>query len=227
ALQSGSRSGVLAVLAVATVMCWRTVRASRLVALGIGGAAALLLFGFPTAASPAVARLTESDLTQNSNQERLALADKGIAQVRLNPVFGTGLPKTDLPHNVILLVWGGMGLIGLIAFLVLVVHVVRGALGSPRGPERWLLSLSAFGFLIVVSLNNSIGTPVAWFVIGLLQTTVVRVQRQPASGFDVAGGAHLARTTLLPVRSTDAAPATPTSTGSSRASGMTSTQPPR
>jgi hypothetical protein len=180
-LQSGSRSGALALGLVAVVLLWRTVRPLALLGVALVLVSAFLLFGAPLAASPTISRITQASLTQNSDTTRIALADKGLQQVRLDPVFGTGLPKTALPHNVILLVWGGMGFIGLLALFVLLWFVASGSLGTPRGREHWLLSLSALGFLVVVSLNNSIGTPLAWAVLGLLQVGAVRAQRVPAS----------------------------------------------
>jgi len=193
-LQSGSRSGALGLGVVLIVLLWRTLRPLAFLGVTLVLVDALMLFGVPSAASPTISRITQPSLTQNSDTGRLALADQGLKQVRLDPVFGTGLPRSALPHNVILLVWEGMGLIGLLAFIALLCFVVSGALGTLRGHERWLLSLSVLGFLVVESVNNSLDAPLAWAVLGLLQAGAVRAQRLPASaplGSAEAGAAPL------------------------------------
>lgn len=181
-LQSGSRSGALGLGIVLVVLLWRTLSPLPFVGVALVLVSAFMLFGIPSAASPTVSRITQPSLTQNSDTGRLALADEGLRQVRLDPVFGTGLPREALPHNVILLVWEGMGLVGVLAFIVLLRFVLPGALGRLRGHERWLLSLSVLGFVVVESVNNSLEAPLGWAVLGLLQAEAVRAQRLPASG---------------------------------------------
>jgi len=170
-LLSGSRSGLLAFIAVLVLWLWRR---TGLLSLTVG-----LLFGLVTAVAislsppvtigtPLIERLLNPEETENSNDARVQRIQEGVANVIEQPIFGTGIPLQTLPHNVVLLVWTGMGLLGLFAFLVLVWRAAGPALLLKTPSLQWALSLSVLAFLVSVFFNNTPGSPVAWFVIGLL-----------------------------------------------------------
>ena len=171
-LLSGSRSGLLALIAVLVLWIWRRTGALSLTVgllFGFISAVAISLTPPVTIDTPLIERVLNPEETQNSNDARVQLIQEGVDRVGDQPVFGTGIPMESLPHNVVLFVWTGMGLLGLFAFVVFVLRAAGPALLLKTPLLQWALSLSTVAFLVGVFFNNTLGSPVAWFVVGLLQ----------------------------------------------------------
>lgn len=203
-LQSGSRSGLLGFAVIVVLWAWRELGLAASFLVGAGVACLVALFPLPSVDAPTVERAFGSDSTARSNANRLDAMEAGYERlVEGNVLLGSGLPRTDLPHNVLLLVWEGMGLLGVGALLFLLWTTMRPAFRRASPFEEWAFSLATSGFVVAVALNNAIGAPAAWLIIALLQ--VARQHNSPAG----AGGAHRAARAPRRQRTPRAARATP------------------
>lgn len=201
-LQSGSRSGLLGFAAILVLWAWRELGLAASLLVAAGATCLVALFPIPSVDAPTVERAFGTDSTARSNANRLDAMEAGYDRlVEGNPLLGSGLPRTDLPHNVILLVWEGMGLLGLGAFLFLLWVTVRPAFRRQVSFAERAFSLAISGFMVAVALNNAIGAPAAWMIIALLQ-----VARQHKHPLPVARGAHRASRAARAARAARATP---------------------
>jgi hypothetical protein len=179
-LYSGSRSGVLALAVVTIILVHRMFGVfSSLLAAGLS-LTLIALVGLPSVDTPATERLSSSTNTAQSDAARLDAMRNGLDQLSGSRwLLGTALPDgQDLPHNIVLLVWIGMGLLGLIAFFTIVWHSQQPLFRRSSDIEAWGLAVAITGFLLALSVNNALPAPPAWLILALLQ--VRRGVRPPA-----------------------------------------------
>jgi hypothetical protein len=166
-LQSGSRSGVLALGVVLVSWVYRSFGLLRSAILALGLGAATMLIGLPALDTPATNRLFGDPSTLQSDISRLGVMQDEWARITHNYVFGGGFSDVIEPHNIILWVWGGTGIVGFAALLFVTFRASRGWVDRRVPTEQWALSTAFVGFLVAVALNNALGAPFAWLIIGL------------------------------------------------------------
>ncbi|HEX2175486.1 MAG TPA: hypothetical protein VHG70_06220 [Nocardioidaceae bacterium] len=194
-LESGSRSGLLALAVVLFVWGYRELGFFVTGSVAVVFAAIVATAGslLPGADAPAVRRLTDPTATEQSDQGRLELFESELrAILDGNYILGTGFVEERLPHNILLLLWGGFGLLGLVLFLWLLSVVVGPALRRNSSPVAAFLGLGSLGFAAAVSFNNLVGASFFWFVAAI---SCFRVGAAPPAvqGGPEAGSAEHAR----------------------------------
>jgi hypothetical protein len=170
-LDSGSRSGLLALSCVLLIalyrrlgIVWALLVAGLVIVLGSWFNVVRLLSG-----ASSVQRITEQTSTQASDTGRETLMLDELRRIGegAHAIVGTGFSPDRLPHNVFLLVWGGMGLVGLMAFGALVCRIGITALNRHAHDFPAILAVGATGFLLAVSLNNLVGAAAFWLTSAL------------------------------------------------------------
>ena len=170
-LDSGSRSGLLALSCVLFIalyrwlgIVWALLVAGLVIVLGSWLNVVRLFSG-----ASSVQRITEQTSTQASDTGRETLMLDELRRIGegAHAIVGTGFSPDRLPHNVFLLVWGGMGLVGLVAFCALVCRIGFTALNRHTHPFPAILAVGATGFLFAVSLNNLVGAAAFWLTAAL------------------------------------------------------------
>jgi hypothetical protein len=165
-LQSGSRSGLLALAVVLLVWSYR--ETGFYLTFGVLAAGALVLLGVNAVIgltdTPAVERLLNASETADSDASRLALLTHELSAILDgNYIFGVGFGAGRMPHNLVLLVWGGFGLLGLVFFAWLMWVLLAPALRRRSGDLSAALALGCLGFTVALMLNNLIGASFFWF----------------------------------------------------------------
>jgi len=185
--QSGSRSGLLALAVVGLVMAYRFggVYAAALYTF-LGGVTYAGLADLPALAGlPAVARSTDSVATQGSDQERIQIMDRALATLLDGDyIIGTGFVGDALPHNIVLFLWAGFGLLGLIGFAWLAVMLIAPAFNRWSSPLSAALALGCLGFLTAVAFNNLVGASFFWLIAGVALFRIAEPQRRPHPAID-------------------------------------------
>jgi len=164
-LQSGSRSGLLALAVVLLVWSYR--EAGFYLTFGVLAAGALVLVGANAVLgltdTPALARLLSSSETADSDAGRIALLTHELSAILDgNYILGIGFGAGRMPHNLVLLVWGGFGLLGLVFFAWLMWVLLAPALSRRSGELSAALALGCLGFTVALMLNNLIGASFFW-----------------------------------------------------------------
>jgi len=165
-LQSGSRSGLLALAVVLLVWSYR--ETGFYLTFGVLAAASLVLLGVNAVIgltdTPAVERLLNASETADSDASRLALLTHELSAILDgNYIFGVGFGAGRMPHNLVLLVWGGFGLLGMVFFAWLMWVLLAPALRRRSGELSAALALGCLGFTVALMLNNLIGASFFWF----------------------------------------------------------------
>jgi O-antigen ligase len=175
-LQSGSRSGLVALAVVGLVLAYRFGGTYAAAAFTLVGAVAYAGLAYIPALAglPAIARLVDSSATENSDEGRIELMRQALGAILDgNYVIGTGFVADRLPHNVLLFVWGGFGLLGLVVFLWVVTVLVAPAVNRQATALSAALALGCLGFLTAVALNNLVGAGFFWLIAGLSMFRIV------------------------------------------------------
>lgn len=168
--ESGSRSGLLALVVVGLLVAYRFGGAS---ASAVYTLLVLVVYAgltyFPAVAGlPAIARSTGQSSTQGSDDERIEIMERALETLlNGNYVVGTGFVEAHLPHNIILFVWGGFGLLGLVGFTWLVMELGGPVFSRRSSPLAAALALGCLGFLTAVAFNNSLGASFFWLIAGV------------------------------------------------------------
>jgi O-antigen ligase len=172
---SGSRSGLLAIMLGAALILWRSLGLFRAAVVSLVGAAAAYLVVTVSGVqlvrgSSAVARLLDDSATQNSNEKRLRLMQAGVDRVDSlgTGLLGAGWIRENQPHNLILLAWGGAGVIGVVGLLVLFYRAFSTALLKSRPELDWALGVTGAVFLTATLVNNALHAPFAWVIFILM-----------------------------------------------------------
>jgi hypothetical protein len=191
-LFSGSRSGLLALTVVLTVLVYRQLGAVPSLLVAVTAVTLVALLGLPAVDTPTTERLASSTSTAESDAARLDAMRGGLERLGGGEwVLGTSLDDAELlPHNVVLLVWVGMGLLGLFAFGYIVWHGLNPIGKRSRDVEMWGMSVAFAGFLLAISVNNALSVAPAWLILALLQSRTQHVASQTVlrrSPSDVAG----------------------------------------
>lgn len=193
-LFSGSRSSLLALLVGCLPALWRLVRLGhgRRVLIGAGVVAALVVISlFTTVRAPSLDRLllrsnsADTERTAESTILRYQNATRGLEQRGWHSLAtGSGLRDDTAAklHDGHLEIWVGLGLLGLIGWLLVCVGVVAAGVrhAARAGPlavrEVALLALgSAFAANVVVTLFvDTIWNRYIWLLVALVVTLLVR-----------------------------------------------------
>lgn len=180
--ESGSRSGLLGLIAIAGLMAWGRSRnrPTRIVTLLL---AALVVVGVLTTVSPdlqpgssaSVARLIGEAEATSSDEERRELISSTVSQISVGTVFlGEASPLERPPHNVFLEILVAGGLTAFVGLALAFFHPVRSAIrplkqsGDRDRAAMRALALGLVGFVVAVFFNNALWAPFAWGCIALL-----------------------------------------------------------
>lgn len=141
-------SGSRAALAVAVVLCImlplveRSALSSFAVAgLGVLGLAALPLAARISGKGSALSRLLgEDDTAEVADDVRSDALQFGIDKFLDSPIFGSGLVEVEVIHNIYVEVAVAAGIVGLIAYLVILFTLARGLFGDhPERRVAWVI----------------------------------------------------------------------------------------
>lgn len=170
-LQTGSRSGLLGLAIVLLVWSYHRRGFFATIYLAVAGLAlaAAAVFGLGLDSTPAIARLLDPSATAASDAGRLQLLTTEFeAIIDGHMLLGTGFIGERLPHNILLLVWGGFGLLGLLAWGWLMVRLLLPTVQRSSRGTPYLLGLACLGFATVVSLNNLVDAGFFWLMAGIV-----------------------------------------------------------
>lgn len=160
---SGSRAAllVLVVLALLVPLVERTAMSAYVVLTG--GALAIASASWLIARAPegsALARLAGDSSTAGSDQDRREALALGFEKWLANPIFGKSFGEDSLAaHNIYLQVAVGIGLVGLVGFLLVGFAAVRSLFGS--GPLH-RLGYVALAFGGIGMITNSLWDRFTW-----------------------------------------------------------------
>ena len=174
-LMCGSRGGELTLAAVVvTVAAFHPLRL-RLIG-GAGVFAALLIAASHSVRDRILVEFRPAD-PNNTVALRLPLWESTVRMLRAHPLFGGGLDgfkqsiqpykvsgfteqAVNYPHQVVLTFWSETGLLGLLAFLWLLVQMARTAAAGLRS-EAWVrvLSIGLLGALVAVVVHGLVDVP--------------------------------------------------------------------
>ena len=173
-----------AVVAVIATLFLSSLFAKRLrrITIPIAIVASILILSIVQIRTPVIEKLTLQDY---SGQVRLSQWDETWEMLKDRPIFGAGLsgyPTAfeayhlathyeifQYPHNIILNIWTELGLLGLTAFLLLAVRIMK---ASYKKPETFL----AFAILTEMTIHGLVDVPyfknelsiLTWIAIALL-----------------------------------------------------------
>ena len=166
---TGSRTALLfgaVMLVLCTVyLCrWGVISKRFLIALAALGLVAAVVFG-PSVLSVALGNRMKGDILQHSNQSRMRFLARAVEDFLAHPLFGIGLGNTAngdiftgvdgsmvFYHNMVAQVMGSMGIVGIVAYAVLIRDRIR-LLLTERSARVDAMALMYLGMLLVSMTN--------------------------------------------------------------------------
>jgi hypothetical protein len=167
-LGSGSRSGLLGLVVLLLVASWHRFGVTKTMVLSAGLFVAFVLVHPPLPETAATERLAGVVSTRRSDEGRLALMNLALRRIETgNEVIGVGFVWEEQPHNLLLAVWGGAGLIGLLGLFMIIMGARSMLFSFTSDNLEWATTAAFVAFLAAVSLNNLLGAPFAWYALAL------------------------------------------------------------
>lgn len=186
-LWSGSRSGVVAVVVALMFLAVHVVRMGKGRWVAAIGAVALVVFvlGFASLVRvPVIDRVllrtdtASSQFSQQSTDARFTLARERLDQAGPNAlVVGDGMVNrsTTGPHSGHLEIWVGLGVVGLVGWLLIAYSTIRPALSltwsrrrlSERALILYAVALTFVAHIVLASFLEHIWTRYIWLLVGL------------------------------------------------------------
>lgn len=165
---SGSRAALAALIAV--VVIYPLLSRSVLAGLGLLSAVAVVMVFSQqlmneAGTGSALGRLLGGKTSSVSDESRREVADAAFQQFQSHPILGVGLVEPLQAHNIYLQVMAGLGVVGLLAFLLAVSATIRPVI-TVRPPFN-LLALTALSYATVGFVSNALWDRYIWLTLAL------------------------------------------------------------
>lgn len=195
----GNRSSFLVGLAFLAVVFAKSIRSARSAASSLAVAVVVMVFAVAATVSglldAQIGRIADLSSTNNSQltaaSARLFLWDYAWQGIERNPVFGYGfgnflyiapnwLNGREEPHNAILQIWYAVGIVGLIAFCVLIFWGVRqpARLRAPKSVLPLLLAANILNAMVGIIWIRGEGH-LFWLIFFLVAAGIARSPQAP------------------------------------------------
>lgn len=185
---TGSRSGAFAaVIGVGAVLVKeRRIRlVRRLLVLAAVAVVAVASGVINLGEQSLIARLTSAELTDRSDINREARAADAWEAIGRNPILGNGFTDVLEAHSAPLQLWQSAGILGVAAFLVLVLlavqHWRRAARGDGLVAGLWC---GMIGYLAATPISNQLWDRYIWVPLAVAVAGTVAAQTEPAEVVD-------------------------------------------
>lgn len=182
-LRSGSRAGLVALLATAAVVVASTRTSRPALRPRRGFALPVLVFAVVAGSLAAtdiinlgrhnaIQRSLGDATSAASDLERQRLVESAVRRIAEHPIVGSGFEGILQTHNIYLALWAAAGLLGVLGFLLLAWATVQAAKSACSADPSRLFAIAYasgyIGYLIAGSAQNFIWDRYLWLHVGVI-----------------------------------------------------------